>query len=547
MHVKFMDFLFDKDELEEGEEEFTLKPWMKTGLFLLAWAVILAFSAIIYIAKSKTIYYWDDANYWTVARLISGGKLAGHLWQSVYESIGNMNYNYVAGLISALFAYLFGGSRLVFVLSCVLVYLVPSVVMIYAITKKLGARPYFTVSAVMLLCPVITRLTFLGFVDIGGMLICLVCYYLYFTKEGQRQSIIKSVIIGALLVLMMVWRRYYAFFAVSFITAMIADVILFKKKWYCAAAVILTAALILVCFRDFLMNILLADYGTAYSGYKYAVSTDLKIITRYFGMIFLVLLAVSSVYMGVKKKEYRPVILWLQIISCAAMFMATQTHGQQHLLLYLPSVIMLVILSAKHLETRNQTALVCIVALINTVNVCIPRIQPENITDISHYALAPDFSIYSERRDDTREILALKKKLDTLVADGETMGVMASSLVFNDDVLRNVEISLNAVEGRRDYIKAIPMVDSRDTDLSLMYTVGYMLVAYPAQTHLADGRQTVITEGVNSFTYMTDFASAYEEVDGGTAQIDDISVKLYRRTRDVTDEEKKQFESRLYQ
>ncbi len=546
--MKFMDFLFDKDELEEGEEEFTLKPWMKTGLFLLAWAVILACSAIIYIAKNKIIYYWDDANYWTVARSISDGGLAGHLWQSVYESIGNMDYNYVAGLISALFAHLFGGSRLVFVLSCVLMYLVPSVLMIYAITKKLGARPYFTVSAVMLLCPVITRLAFLGFVDIGGMLICLVCYYLYFTKEGQKQSVIKSVIIGALLVFMMIWRRYYAFFAVSFITAMIADVILFKKKWYCAAAVMLTsAALIVFCFRDFLMNILLVDYGTAYSGYKYAVSTDFKLITRYFGIIFLALLAAASVYMGVKKKEYRPIILWLQIITCAAMFMATQTHGQQHLLLYLPSVIMLIILSIKHLETRNQTALVCIVALINTVNVCIPRIQPENINDISHYALAPDFSVYSEKRDDTEEILALKKKLDTLVADGGEMGVMASSLTFNDDVLRNVEISLNAVEGRRDYIKALPMVDSRDTDLSLMYTVGYMLVAYPAQTHLADGRQTVITEGVNSFTYMTDFASAYEEVPDSATQIGDISVKLYRRTRDVTDEEKQQFESRLYQ
>ncbi len=546
--MKFTDFLFGKDELEEGEEDFSLKPWKKTGLFLLAWAVILVFSCIIYIAKSKTIYYWDDANYWTTAREIANGKLAGHLWRSVYESIGNMNYNYVAGLISALFARLFGGSRLVFALSCVLMYLVPSVAMIYALAKKLGARPYFTVSAVMLLCPVITRLAFLGFVDMGGMFMCLVCYCLYFTKEGQKQSVIKSVIIGALLVLMMVWRRYYAFFAVSFVTAMIADAILFKKKWYCAAAVILTsAALIVFCFRDFLVNILIFDYGTAYSGYKYAVSTDFKLITRYFGIIFLALLAAASVYMGVKKKEYRPVILWLQIISCAAMFMATQTHGQQHLLLYLPSVIMLIILSIKHLETKTQTALVCVIALINTVNVCIPRIQPENITEISHYALAPDFSVYSEKRDDTAEILALKRKLDTLVEDGGEMGVMASSLTFNDDILRNVEISLNAAEGRTDYIKALPMVDSRDTDLSLMYTVGYMLVAYPAQTHLAGGRQTIITEGVNSFMYMTDFASAYEEVSGGEARIGDITVKLYRRTREVTDEEKKRFESRLYQ
>lgn len=547
--MKLRAFLFEKDdELEEGEEEFTLKPWMKTGLFLLIWALILVFSSVIYIAKSKTVYYWDDANYWTVARSISGGSLSGHLWESVYKSIGNMDYNYIAGLISSVFVRLFGGSRLVFVLSVVIMYLIPSVIMIYALAKKLGARPYLTVTLIMLLCPVITKLAFLGFVDIGGMLMGLICYYLYFTGEGQKQSVIKSVIIGALLVIMMIWRRYYAFFSVSFITAMIADVILFKKKWYCAAAVILTAAAVTAfLFRDFLVNILLADYGDAYSGYKYDLGTDFKLITRYFGIVFLLLLAAASVYMCVKKQEYSPIILWLQIISCAAMFMATQTHGQQHLLLYLPSVIVLMVLTVKNAGSKNQIALMCLIAAVNTVNVCIPRIQPTNIKDISHYALAPDFSLLSEKRDDTEEILALKNKIDTIAADGEKMGIMASSLTFNDDILRNIEISLNVGEGRRDYIKALPMVDSRDTDLSLMYEVEYMLVAYPAQTHLADGRQTVITEGVNSFTYMTDFAAAFEEVPGGKAEIGDISCKLFRRTRDVTEAEKRKFESRLYQ
>ena len=48
---------------------------------------------------------------------------------------------------------------------------------------------------------------------------------------------------------------------------------------------------------------LMKDYGNLYSGYKFSVGTDLKLITRYFGIIFVGVLAVSSVVMAVKKER----------------------------------------------------------------------------------------------------------------------------------------------------------------------------------------------------------------------------------------------------
>lgn len=545
--MKFRAIFDDEDDLEE-DEELQLKPWIKTGLFFLTWAIVLVSLAIIYIAKSKYIYFWDDANYWDMAREIASGSISAGFWENVYSSIGNMDYNYIAGLISAVFAYFFGGSRMVYIVGIVIMYVLPSMIMTYILAKKIGDQPKFTVTVVMLLCPVIVCIAFLGFVDIGGLFLCMLCYTLYFTREGQKQSIWKSIAIGALLVAMMIWRRYFAFFAVSFITAMIADVILFRKKWYCALAVVLTAAaIILLFFRDFLMNILLADYGDIYSGYKYAISTDFKLITRYFGILFLLFTAVCSVLMIAKKKEYRPIILWLQIISCSAMFMATQTHGQQHLLLYVPSIIVLLILIIKHADKTWMKAGICILAALNTINVCIPREQPENIQDISHYAIIPDFSMLPSKRSDIYQILSLKTTLDAVIGADETMGVLASSFKFNEDILKNVEPSLNIGQKRSKYIKSMPQVDSRDTDLSDLYNVNYMLVAYPAQTHLADGSQTVVTEAVNSFYNWTDFASAFEEVYEYEAIIDDMTIKLYRRLRDVTESEKTEFRSRLYQ
>lgn len=551
--MKFRAILNDENDLAFiDEEKVQLKPWMKTGLFFLIWSAILISLSIIYIVKSRYIYFWDDANYWKIARNIASGKLThGGLWENVYESIGSQDYNYLAGVISSSFVYLFGGSRVVYILGIVLAYLIPSVMVMYMLAKKLGKSPEFTVSLILLMCPVIVGLAFYGFVDIGGLLICLLCYQLYFTGENQKQSVIgnivKSMIIGALLVILMIWRRYFAFFAVSFITAMVADVILFRKKWYCVPIVIITAAAItFFCFRDFLTNILLADYGNIYSGYKYSPSLDLKLVTRYFGILFLLFIAAGSVFLCVKKKEYKPIILWIQIISCAAMFIATQTHGQQHLLLYLPSIIVLLILIIKHIDNTWIKAAICAFALVNAVSVEIPRSQPQNIQEISHYAIIPDFSILPQSRPDVYRILSLKRSLDTVVEKGSSIGVLASSLKLNEDILANVEPSLNISQKRKDYIREMPQVDSRDTEISALFEVEYMLVAYPAQTHLADGKQTVITEAVDSFYNYTDFARAFTEMYDYETQVEDITVKLFKKTREITELEQIQFKNKLY-
>lgn len=131
---------------------------------------------------------------------------------------------------------------------------------------------------------------------------------------------------------------------------MLADCVLFKKKWYKPIVTIAVVGLILVVFfRDFLVYKLMKDYGNLYSGYKFSVGTDLKLITRYFGIIFVGVLAVSSVVMAVKKKETRTLFIWVQMIVCLFMFLSTQTHGQQHLLLYIPSLIMLTLISIRHI------------------------------------------------------------------------------------------------------------------------------------------------------------------------------------------------------
>ena len=93
---------------------------------------------------------------------------------------------------------------------------------------------------------------------------------------------------------------------------------------------------------------------------------------------------------------------------------------------------------------------------------------------------------------------------------------------------------------------SLPQVDSRDRDLTPLYTVNYGLVASPAQTHLAEGSQTVVEEAVNSFMNYADIATAYEEVPECETVIDGITIKLFHRVRDEQQADIKTFEARLY-
>lgn len=545
--MKFRAILTDKEELE-NREKFRLKDWHKNIIYFVVVAAVINILAVIYITKSNYIYFWDNSTYWDISREIASGSINdGGFWTNVYNSIATQDYNYIAGLPSALLVKMFGESRLVYILGLVNMYLLPSFVMIFLLARKVSKAPKIATTLAILICPAMTMLTFLGFVDIGGVLICLICFNLYYLKTDKKIGIWRYIVIGILLVLVMLWRRWYAFFSVSFITAMVADSLLFKRKWYHTAVTVLVAGLIVVIFfRDFLLEKLLADYGNLYSGYKFSIATDFKLVTRYFGLIFIVMLAAGSVAAAIKRQECRIVFMWIQIIACLLMFISTQTHGQQHLMLYIPSLFMIMLILVRHITKEWMLIAMTVLSVANAVNVYIPRTQPHNIQEITHLALIPDFSMLPMHRDDTEEILALKQKLDKTIIEGDKIGVVSSSFVLNEDVLRNVEPSLGVKPTRDDYIASVPQVDSRDRDLTPLYNVNYLLVATPPQTHLAEGSQTVITETVRSFEEGTDISAAYEEVEDFETVINGITVKLFYRVQAEKRSDITAFESRLY-
>ena len=549
--MELLEKLAKKEEREKRRRQEAGSLWGKRRSILVV-AVIFALvfiSGMVYISRSNIIYFWDDSTYWDICRNIVAGKLLPDFWVNVYNSIGTNDYNYLAALPSSAWMYIFGTSRASFVAGNMIIYLLPFMIILYRLAKKISKAPNFAFAVSVLILPATAFLSYNGFVDIGGLLIAAACYNLYYTKDATADKWYRFVAIGILLVLMMIFRRYFAYFAVSFLTAMAVDCIVFKKKWrYLILTGAVSALLLITVFRPFLTGILLKDYGTLYSGYKYSIGTDMKLITRYFGILLLIAVFAVPFILGIRKKEFRPVFLCLQMLVCAAMFMATQTHGQQHLLLYIPALSVMVMFLVNCISKQWMLGGVCLLAVLNVVNTYIPRQQPGNIQEIKHLAVIPDFSMLPQHRDDTDAILTLKRDLDKTVPIDSTCSVMASSFVLNDSILRNVEASINAGETRSaDYIIGLPEVDSRDYGrLWEIYNASYILVAVPAQTHLASGEQTIVDEGVSSFINNSDIAESFTLIENFTRTIGDMEVRLYQRTGEVSMYQRSMYESRLF-
>lgn len=550
--MNLLEMLEKKEENARKRENFLNVINNRSSGVLIAVVLCIAVFAIgmIHVLAGKTIYFWDSATYWDIARAIISGKLTeGGFLKSVWESIGTQDYNYIAALPSVLWMLIFGKSRAAFVSGLLVMYFVPSVILIYRLAVKLSKAPRAALLISVLIMPVTMFITFSGFVDIGGMMIGLACYNLYLTKDGICDRTGRYIAIGVLLVVIMVFRRYFAFFSVSFITMMIADSVLNRRnRIRLLIMLIVVAGLLIMVFRPFLFNILLKDYGSMYSGYKYSFGTDLKLITRYYGVLFLIAAVCTAVLCFVKKHEYRPMLVWLQIIACAAMFISTQTHGQQHLMLYAPAFTVLAIFMVNCVTKPWMLITICALTLFNTINPYIKHNQPSNIQDIKHYAFIPDFDMRINNREDSEEILSLRYALDEKIPFDSECGILSSSFVLNDGILRNVDASLNKKERRNgDYIKGLPEVDSRDKGrLDELYSIDYILVAIPSQTHLAPGKQTIVDEAVSSFVNYSDFAQLFVEEYDFDRVVGDIEVKLFRRTRDIDALRKKNFEDRLF-
>lgn len=524
------------------------KPTRNLWIFVLVAFVLLNAQAVLYCTFMKQIFVWDNAGYFVTVHKLNELFPSAEYFKEVYNSVFETDYNYIIALPASIFCRLFGKSRLVFILSIVNFYLLPLVMLIYAVSSRFFKKGFYAACAVIAL-PYLIFATNMGFIDVGGAVFALLGAVIFLWGDGEEMCILSGICL-ALCVLM---RRWYSFYAVSFIITAVLWAISYKKAKGTIYLICSFAFVLLFFVQPFVSGKLMADYSYMYSAYALGLETDIKIFTRYFGIILPVVLSVWAVYTQIKAKlKMTPeFFMWLQGVISFFLFTSLQTHGQQHLALYSPMFIILIIsvfgnrdvpVFASFSDKNKFSAAICILCIINGVSVFIPRVQPQSIGEIKRVSVLPSFSVYPPQDENADGFLEITEYMDSEIGlKGKTVCFLASSIEMNYDTLRNAEISLSVKKkykiDRESYYLTISDVDKRDGLAESLFRADYILVPSKLQIHLNPQEQRVISVPYEQITTGKGIGQAYQKTEKRFVLPSGDEIYLYKRVREITQEE----------
>ena len=508
----------------------------KTMLVLILAVNILT---ALYSAGSATIYYWDSNIYWNSSTLLAGQPLDLAQVRLVLESVITSEYNYLLSWPISLVMRVLGTGRYVYNFVIANLYVLPALAGMLALGRRVRR------GGVLLVCatPMLLYTALTGFVDVAAAGAGIWAFVIY-TDERRPQGA-RGILTGALLTLVFLLRRYFFFFTASFGVAALLALAVRRSQWKSFVALCASGAVCSLFFgQSFLVSqVLGGSYFDTYSAYNQGRWVDAVMLCRYFGWILMAaaLAAVVWALLRRPKARYAALLTLVQPVLCLFLFTRVQSHGQQHLLLYLPALCAALALGLEALpQARPAKIGAWALSLCVLGSSFLPREQPSSPQEITTLSPLPTFTYVPPQREDIAQLVALRVYVDSLSAEEpRTAAIISSSFTFNssiyDTTLRSVGIP--EPESPKTSITYFATVDKRDGFSWNALTADYLIVADPVQYHLGADNQHLVTVLAGPVLEGTGIGTAYERLDVSFHLQDGVTVYIYRRTRDITAEE----------
>lgn len=493
--------------------------------FLVIFVCLNAVTAF-YAFTSNTVYVWDNAGYWVIARTLAQEELNYQHIINILETTLTLDYNHLLAFPISLVMRVFGGSRTVFTFAVSNLYTLPA---LWGLTAMANGKHWSGLPLVGLF-PMLGYTGLVGFVDV---ICCAMGVWAYLIYTSSRPAASRGVLTGALLVFTFLCRRYFVFFAASFgLAAFVVKVFFDRKKWWDFIALVCSFGLCALTFsyRFLLDKVLEAQYSDLYSAYDLGLMSDFLFFARFFGIVSLALFLLSAI-VNLARKEDRPkmVLGIVQCVVCFAAFVQVQSHGQQHLLMYLPALALLAVTAL----SRAPQYLSALLAMSMAVYCFFPKIQPTIVTDINTVDMFPSFHFYGPERYDTAELLRLSDFIDGLSAEEPaTATLLAASFTLNTETLTNLRASLNLPENKvKTTIQYHGSVDKRDPFNWNTVNSDYLIVGDPVQVHLGEDNQAVLAVLANHILNGTGPGKAYRQLPDAFHLANGVTVRIYKLER----------------
>ena len=411
------------------------------------------------------------------------------------ESVITQEYNYLLAFPISLCMRVLGTGRYVYLFATVNLYVLPALWGMCVLGKRLRHGGLLLALA----SPMLLYTALVGFVDVAAAGLGIWAFVFY--CDTSRLAWARGVLSGTLLTGTFLLRRYFFFFAVSFgIAALVANLCFRRRQWRDFCALFLSAAVTSLFFaQSFLVEkVLSVRYGDLYSAYNQGRLVDMMMLARYFGVVLLAVAMALGIFLLIRVRPMRwtAVLSLLQPLICLLLFTRIQSHGQQHLLLYLPAFVTLLAAGMEGLPDRLVSVPAVLLAVCTTVSSLLPTPQPASPQEIRFPAPLPSFTYHPPRRNDIAQLIALRMYVDGLSAqEPKTAAIVSSSFVLNDSIYSNVLRSMDipTPDGPETKLIYMATVDKRDGFSWNVLNADYLVVGEPVQTHLGPENQAILT------------------------------------------------------
>lgn len=517
--IGFYAFVFFGARFKEAKNVIKEIPKKEAILFSVI-VIAIGIFIIWFIAGERFIYYWDYGSYWYQSLNVSNGLLSPS-WlssvSSVYQSINTSDYNTVLALLMAVPLNMLGNSYVAFVGLTYFMFFVPAVFLISITLRCISAGkeqvlPFWLYGIMAASFPLFLVPILDGYIDAAGLTVMALCLLIVLGNSDPTKKNIRTVFyLGVALVLVLLFRRYFAYwvvgFAASILVYCLAGLVRFKgdKRKYLTGCLfnygfagLLAIAVLVAFFSGFLELSFFNNHAIAYSAYDSGSGFvgKLSSVIQTIGVPFAVLCALG-LFISFAIGQYRRIFLFVGG-GCAVsslMFWRIQDMGVQHYYILAIEIFILIAVSVSLIlavvrRTRNRYASYA----VNVLYVVVCIYSALSLGSATLFASGGENCLFSSeghqqlKRSDFEEIDSMTDGIPS----GSTVYVIASSGVMNQDIFAKRLIQRGIPLDRFGLIN-VPQVDLRDGFSPEFFSADIVIACLPVQTHLKEGSQQVIT------------------------------------------------------
>lgn len=499
----------------------------RTVIAALIIAVSMAAISWHIVGKNRYVYFWDYAGYWkscySAMNFLFAHPDAFPLLIS--DSVRTMEYNYLPTILVLLPMKLIGYSFKEYVLINTVVYMVPTVFIIFSCCVKLlekkgilGGGEYNFKSA-MLVCMILVLAVnvlyfalLVGYIDAVSLIpvslsLLLLCDYA--PEKLDKKQVIRDILISLNLITTFLFRRYFAYFVVGYAAALFiysamqvaaTGIVPGKVKNAVCNLLIIGAvalAILLTVFRPLFIRMLTNNYVEAYSAWDYSLGGKIGFVVHKFGIWTLLLSAAGVIIPVAGRKNYAvPVFLTISAITAAGAFFGTQGMGFHQMYIIVVQICILTVIgifSLAELMKSAKARRICVSAYLllsvtGTAACFAPAVRR---------VVSPVTWLFSDEyeplvRDDIDKLHELADYVNSLTAGTEkTVYMLSNGYVLNNEMFYFLDFP-EKDQWAINNLCYTAAADLRDGFPASFLSADVIVTTDPVDLHLAEGTQEVV-------------------------------------------------------